>query len=106
MDNIEATIDRAATLLGFMSPKDAAKVLADAGMDATEAFLAIQAAAILVQPAAACADEGGQSLGGEMAHDAEMLAAHNAANESDADYLDRHVWDDGDYLDRSYTGRV
>jgi hypothetical protein len=112
--DIETLIDRATALLAFMAPKEAAVVLADAGVAPEAAFLAIQAAAILAQPAAACADEGGQSLGGEMAHDAALLALHYAGDEDraalelscDPREYPGYDHDDGDYIDRRYTGRV
>lgn len=69
-------INRAAVILAFMAPKEAAVVLADAGVPADEAFLAIKAA--------------------------EILVAQASPEEDVSWYAD----DDGDYLDRGYTGRV
>jgi hypothetical protein len=45
----DALIDRALSLLAFMSAKDAVDHLVESGVDLGEAFLAVQAAEILAR---------------------------------------------------------
>lgn len=102
MDITDTQIDRAVTLLGFMDGPEAAGVMVASGVSSEEAFFAVKAAEILVAPFPytpsqmdamnALADLGEVSY-------AEWVAQDEA---QDAQY----VQDDGDYLDRKYTGAV
>lgn len=78
----DVLIQRSQALLGFMSPVEAVGVLADAGIPVEDAFLAVKAAEILERPVVLPA------------------SAEEPCEESDEDYLARHIWDDGDYMDR------
>jgi len=101
MDIIDTQIDRAVTLLGFMDGPEAAGVMIASGVASEEAFFAVKAAEILVAPFPYTPSQ--------------MDAMHAMADLEEVSYAEwlrqdaqdaQYIQDDGDYLDRKFTGAV